>query len=148
MRLLRNSYQEDRGVATIELALIAPVLATLIIGVADVTTAFNRKVELEQAVQRAIERVMQTTAEFTVAENIKDEVNKAAGVPKANVTVNYFLSCNGVVKSAELDCTGTEAEVRYTIVSAFDTYTPVIPLAAIGFGGPITIRVETEMRTQ
>jgi Flp pilus assembly protein TadG len=148
MRFLRKISANDGGVATIELALIAPVLATLVVGVADVTTAFNRKVTLEQAVQRAVERVMQTTAEYTVADNIKEEVHRAAGVPKANVSVDYFLTCNGVVKSADLDCTGTEAEIRYTIVSAFDTYTPVIPLDAIGFGGPITLRVETEMRTQ
>jgi Flp pilus assembly protein TadG len=148
IRFLQRISRDEGGIATIELALVAPVFATLIIGVADVTTAFNRKVELEQGVQRAVERVMQTTAEYTVAENIKEEVHKSAGVPKSNVSVNYFLSCNGVVKSAELDCTDTEAEVRYTIVSAFATYTPVIPLDAIGFGGPITLRVETEMRTQ
>ena len=62
MRRLVKLAREDRGAAVIELALIAPVLALLIIGVTDISIAYGRKLELEQAVQRSIEKVMQTTA--------------------------------------------------------------------------------------
>lgn len=148
IRRLRSLLCNRRGTATIELALIGPVLATMLVGVVDITTAFNRKLELEQGVQRAIERVMQTTTEFTVEDNIKAEVASATGISTENVTVVYFLSCDGTSMSASLNCGATQAEVRYTIVSAVDTFTPMLPLAAIGFGGPLTLSVETEMRTQ
>ena len=53
MRRLVKLAREDRGAAVIELALIAPVLALLIIGVTDISIAYGRKLELEQAVQRS-----------------------------------------------------------------------------------------------
>ena len=64
-RLFRKLARSTTGAATIELALVMPILTTMLIGVVDVTTAFNRKLELEQAVQRSIERVRQTTTDET-----------------------------------------------------------------------------------
>ena len=53
-RLFTKLARSTRGAATIELALVMPILTTMLIGVVDITTAFNRKLELEQAVQRSI----------------------------------------------------------------------------------------------
>lgn len=145
---LANILRDQRGVAVIELALIAPVLATLIVGVVDVTTAFNRKLELEQGVQRAIERVMQTTVEETVENNIKQEVAAATGIPQSNVIVTYTLTCNGIAKLYDDDCTSGQAEVRYLSVRASDTFTPMFPIASIGFGSDMILTAETGMRTQ
>lgn len=140
--------RDQRGVAAIELALIAPVLATLIVGVVDVTTAFNRKLELEQGVQRAIERVMQTTIEDTVENNIKQEVAAATGISQDKVIVTYSLTCNGTIKAYDDDCTSGQAEVRYLSVRASDTFNPMFLVPSIGFGGPMTLTAETGMRTQ
>ena len=73
MRRLRKLGCDSAGTAVIELALIAPVLALMIVGIADVSIAYGRRLELEQAVQRSIEKVMQTTGDTTVAGTIKKE---------------------------------------------------------------------------
>jgi Flp pilus assembly protein TadG len=152
IRHLRKLGRDERGAAVIELAFIAPVLATLIIGVTDVSIAYGRRLELEQAVQRSIEKVMQTTGDTTVAGTIKKEAvcqingtnadgTCAAGrLTEAEVTVTYRLECvaGGVVaqtkQTADSDtfdgytCDPGQSEARYIIANAVDTYTPMFKI--------------------
>ena len=146
--LIKTLARSERGTATIELALISPMLATMLIGVVDMTTAFNRKLEMEQAVQRSIERVMQTTTTQTVEQNIKDEAAEAAGIDPSDVTVTYTLTCNGVVTSYSNDCISGQTEVRYVNVSATTTFVPMFPLSRLGLTqDEFVITVETGIRT-
>lgn len=137
MQLLRDKA----GTATIELALAAPVLATMVIGVSDISIAYGKKLELEQAAQRAMEKVMQTTGEDTPANTIKKEAvcqyngtdpdssGVCAGeISDTNVTVTYSLKCNGTVTAYTSDCTVGQTEVRYITVSVTDNYTPMFNL--------------------
>jgi Flp pilus assembly pilin Flp len=120
---------DKRGVATIELALFAPVLATMIIGVVDMSNAFSRKLACEQAAQRAIEKVMQTTGEETPAQTIIDEASDQANVPEENVTVSYRLECDQVhVEDYDAKCADGEIEARYIEVEVKDVYEPMFPL--------------------
>ena len=147
-RFIKKLARSKRGAATVELALISPILATLLIGVVDVTTAFNRKLELEQAVQRSIERVMQTTTDETVEANIKNEAATAAGIDEDDVIVTYTLTCNGTETDYDTDCASGEAEVRYVNVSVTTTFTPMFPLAHLGMTSDhFTIHAETGIRT-
>ena len=152
MRCIRNLAREERGAAVIELALIAPVLATLIIGVTDVSIAYGRRLELEQAVQRSIEKVMQTTGDTTVAGTIKKEAvcqingtnadgTCAAGrLTEGEVTVTYRLECvaGGAVVTTQstgdadtfdaFTCAPGQSEARYIMATAVDTYTPMFSI--------------------
>src|SRR2546423_9329323 len=71
---IKTLATSDRGAAVIELALIAPILGLMVIGIVDLSNAFSRKLALEQGAQRAIERIMQTTADDTVEGTLKTEV--------------------------------------------------------------------------
>jgi len=153
MRRFLKLAREDRGTAVIELALIAPVLALLIIGVTDVSVAYGRRLELEQAVQRSIEKVMQTTGDTTVAGTIQKEAvcqingtnpdgTCASGrLSTADVTVTYRLECTttaGALTSQEEDnaddfdllscANATDKEARYILATAVDTYTPMFKI--------------------
>jgi Flp pilus assembly protein TadG len=131
--------RDQRGTAIIELALAAPVLAILTIGVTDISIAYGKKLQLEQAAQRAIEKVAQTTGENTVTDTIKSEAVcqyngmngsscKTAPITSDNVSVTFKLTCNGVDTTWTLDCAGGETEVRYITTTVTDTYTPIFPL--------------------
>lgn len=140
IRRLHQLARDNRGAAIIELALAAPVLAIMVIGVADVSTAFGKKLELEQAAQRAIEKVAQTTGEATPEDTIKKEAVcqfngtnangtcKTAPLTTANVTVTYSLTCDGVVTAYTSDCTGTQVEIRYITASLAYNYAPTFDL--------------------
>ncbi len=62
MMSITRLAQDDRGASIIELALVAPILASLLIGMVDLSRAYSHKLLLEQAAQRSIEKVQQYQA--------------------------------------------------------------------------------------
>lgn len=154
MRGYSNSLASDnRGAAIIELALLAPVIALMVIGIADMSNAFSRKLALEQGAQRAIEKIMQTTGDQKVEDTLGSEVVcqvnglntdgtcKTSPITTANVAVTYRLECTGsgggvTVQSNTnsdtfdaLTCPSTsDVESRYIQVAVNDKYTPMFPI--------------------
>jgi len=128
--------RDDRGASIIELALVAPVLASLLIGMVDLSRAYSYKLKLEQAAQRAIEKVMQTTGNGTSEEIIIAEAANQAEVPIENVTVAYRLECNGTVESdPNGECTGTAKTSKWVTVNVTDKYKPLFALNKFKFSG-------------
>jgi Flp pilus assembly protein TadG len=137
IRRLKHFARNERGTSTIELAIVAPVLALIVAGVSDIAIAYGRSLELEQAAQRAIEKVMQTTGADTAEATIKKEavcqINgansdgtcKSGRITTDNVTVTYSLTCNGATVAYSSDCTTGQTEVRYIQAKVSDTYKPV-----------------------
>jgi hypothetical protein len=146
---LRGIRANERGAVTIELALLSPILVTLIIGIVDLSNSFSRKLALEQGAHRAIEKVMQTTGMATVQDTLKAEaicqvngVNEdgscgASPITAANVSVSYRLECRTgeTINSSEvrtdadefdeLTCGSNEKEARYIEITITDAYEPM-----------------------
>ena len=170
-KLARN----ESGAAVIELALVAPVLGLLVIGIVDISNAFSRKLALEQGAQRAIERIMQTTADDTVENTLKTEVVcqvngtnsdgtcKTSPITTADVTVNYRQECTttgGVMTTQTTTdattfdgytCANTsDTEARYIEVVVNDKYSPMFPIhfSALNSDGTYHISATAGMRTE
>lgn len=130
IRVLRN----ERGAAVIELALVAPVLALGIIGIVDMSNAYTRKLGLEQGVQRAVEKIANTTenatVESTLANEVKCQVNgytttstTSGGVTTTTTTCNTSATQN-ITVTWRLDCTtgGSTRTGSTTDSSVYDTW--------------------------
>src|SRR5947207_1793635 len=155
MRLshVRALAGSDRGAAVIELALVAPVLGLLVIGIVDISNAFSHKLALEQGAQRAIERIEQTTANDTVENTLKAEVVcqvdgtnsggtcKSSPITTSDVTVTFKLECTdgsgNITTQSNTDPTtfdaytcaaGTKSQAKYLEVLVTDKYTPMFPI--------------------
>jgi Flp pilus assembly protein TadG len=141
MRRLLRLARDRKGAAVIELALAAPILATMVIGVVDISIAYGQKLELEQAAQRAIEKVAQTTGETTPEDTIQkeamcqyngtepDDLGICPGAVTADdVSVTYNLQCDGVVTAYSTDCAPGQSEIRYISTTVRDNYTPMFDL--------------------
>jgi len=163
IRLLRSLRRDNSGTALIEFAFVAPVLALLTVGVVDMSNAFGRKLMLEQAAQRSIEKIMQTTGEQTVENTIANEAVcqfngtnsngtcKTAPITTANVTVTHRLECDGVVTVNADDMCGTnETESRWIQVRVEDDYEPMFPLhfSGVSSDGKYHISAIAGMRTE
>jgi len=150
--------RDQRGAAVIELALVAPVFALMTIGIVDMSNAFSRKLALEQAAQRAIEKIMQTTETDTVEGTLTTEAVcqangtnadgtcKTSPLTAANVTITWRRECtdgSGTMTPApgspystsaafDLDTSACPAttvkEAEYIQVGLTDTYTPLFPI--------------------
>ena len=169
-------FASERGAAIIELALVAPFLALLMIGVVDMSNAYTRKLALEQGAQRAIEKIMQTTGDDSVEATLTSEavcqVNglnadgtcKASPITAADVTVTYRLDCTDAAgttaSQTSTDATafdaytcagGTVSEAKFISVHLTDKYTPIFPVHFSSFNtgdGTYHLAATAGMRTK
>ncbi|MGN6058291.1 MAG: TadE/TadG family type IV pilus assembly protein [Sphingomicrobium sp.] len=164
---------DQRGAAVIELAIIAPIFALMTIGVVDMSNAYSRKLALEQGAQRAIEKIMQTTANDTVENTLATEVvcqvngTDPSGncltspITTANVTVTFRLECNSggtITSQTTTDPTTFDAMTcasgtpsRYIQVGVTDKYTPMFPIHFAAYNtsdGTYHLSATAGMRTQ
>jgi len=158
---LKFLRRDDRGAVIIEFAFVAPILALITIGVVDMSNAFGKKLMLEQAAQRSIEKIMQTTGELTVEQTIAAEAVcqyngttsggtcKTAPITTDNVTVSHRLECNGVVTTND-DCGTNETESRWIQVTVRDAYEPMFPVhfGGVGEDGKYHFQAVAGMRTE
>lgn len=173
--IITQLLRDEEGAALIELGLVAVLLSTMAAGVIDLSSAYSRKLGLEQAAQRAIEKIMQTTGGDTVESTLKNEavcqVNgtnsdgtcKSAPITTANVTVTYRLICRtnaGVEQSNTtksdpiqfdaLTCpSASPVPNRFIEVAIADTFTGIFVHKFLsGDGKSIPINAAAGMRTQ
>lgn len=144
--------RDDRGTSIVELALVAPIIASLLIGMVDISRAYSHKLLLEQSAQRAIEKVQQYQATSSTYGTLQTEAAAAAGVPAANVTIDYWLECNGTRQTNyNSSCTPGQTYARWVTVVVTGTFTPMFrsryyPRA--NANGTFTLHGIAGMRTQ
>jgi Flp pilus assembly protein TadG len=145
--------QDEAGTATIELALLVPILAAMLIGLIDLSTAYSDKLKLEQVAHRAIEKVQQTG--FTVSKKaaLEAEAVAAAGTG-ATATLTYWLECNGTAMTGSSaytnGCSSGQSYARYVEIDVQKTYTPIIMsrFAGANANGTFTLHGEAGIRIQ
>jgi len=131
-RLFPNLARDERGASIIEMALLLPVLSTIVIGVVDLSRAYSQKLLLEQSAYRAIEKVQQYQATESTYDTLKNEVVSAANsagfsdVTATSVTVDYWLECNGVRQTNyDSTCSTLPATARFITVDVTHNFTPL-----------------------
>ena len=149
---LAKLRRNERGTSVVELALIAPFLASLLIGMVDLSRAYSAKLQLEQAAQRAIEKVMQYQTQSSTYSTLYSEAASAAGVTAADVTVDFWLECNGARQTTyETNCTAGQTYARYVTVSINKKFTPLFGTSLFpgsNADGTFTLTGEAGLRTQ
>ena len=166
MRILRRPVRlpllrDSRGVSVIEFGLLAPILAFVIMGIIDVAQAYSRKMAIEQAVDRALEKaavgVVQTDYTF-----LKTEVKNALpDLATTGITVTTWMQCDTTTKSNFQDACGfrangsAEETSRYVKITVVDRWEPNFSYGIAGYhifttgsDGKIQIKVETSLRVQ
>ena len=130
MRRRHSLARHDRGAVAIELAVAAPVLAMMLIGLIDLSTSYSTKLRLEQIAQRTVEKVQATEFKPADAEDLEAEAQAAAeeaGFDGATANVNYWMECDGAVASSfTTPCTDGQVVARYMEMDIQHTFAPVI----------------------
>ena len=152
IRKLRTLVRDDRGTSLIEMALVAPLFATFLVGMVDLSRAYAFKLALEQSVQRSIEKVMQYQENTSTYSTIQSEAATAAGVPITAVAVDYWLECDGA-RQAEYDssCSSGQTYARFVTVSVEKDFTPTFGIRFFPGANPdgtFTVDAEAGIRTQ
>ena len=155
---LRNLVAEERGTALIEMALATPIFAVLLTGMVDISRAYSERLQLEQATQRAIEKVFNNQTQSTSYNTLKAEAVAAAQdagyttVTTSNVTIDYWLECNGA-RQANYDtsCTVGDIQARYLNVAIQKRFSPIFGtrfFPGANSDGTFNLKSDAGIRTQ
>ena len=146
--------RDTAGSVTIELALLAPILGTMLIGMVDLSTAFSNKLRLEQIAQRTIEKVQQNG--FTVGQKLtlETEAETAAGTGSV-ATLKFWLECDGVRQTGAAAYTtgcpdADDVFGRFVQLAIVKSHTPIIAakFSQSNTNGTITVRGTAGIRIQ
>lgn len=157
IRLLRLG-RDERGASLIEMALVAPVFATFLVGMVDLGRAYSFRLGLEQVVHRSIEKVMQYQENTSTYSTIQNETVAAANdagysdVGTSDVTIDYWLECDGARQGDyDTSCSSGQVYARFVTVSVQSDFTPLFGgrfFPGANANGTFTIETEAGMRTQ
>lgn len=162
LRTLSRLRTDRRGAAVIELALAAPVMAAVIIGMTDMARAYSLKLVVEQAAQRTIEQIEQqksvASSYNTAITTEATSAMTAAGYSTGNtITPDSWLECssNGTTWTRQTSFTGAcaanETTTRYASVTISRKYTPLFPSRVwpnANSDGTLTVNGYSEVRVQ
>jgi Flp pilus assembly protein TadG len=154
----KSLLRDNRGAAIIEMALLLPVMATVVIGVADISRAYSQKLLLEQAAYRSIEKVQQYQSTESTYNTLQNDVVSAAtsagftDVTTSNVTIDYWLECNGVRQSSyDTVCSSGQTYARWISVDVTHNFTPMFASSkwpGSNSDGSYTLHGRAALRTQ
>lgn len=158
LRRFKSLARDERGASLIEMALVTPILSALIIGMVDLSRAYAAKLSLEQAAYRAIEKVQQYNTTSSTYSTLKSEAAAAAnasgfsGVTDSDVTIDFWLECNGTRKSDyNTVCSGSETYARWITVDIQATFNPLFASRkwpGANSDGTFTLHGRAGLRTQ
>lgn len=158
IRKLRHLSADERGTALIEMALATPLLAACLMGMVDLSRAYSERLQLEQASQRAIEKVFNNQTQSTSYNTLKSEAVSAAqdagytSVTASDVTIDYWLECNGVRQTDyDTNCTDGQVYSRYINVAIQKKFTPFFGtkyFPGANTDGTFTLKADAGIRTQ
>ena len=150
--------QDERGASIIEMAMAVPVLASLLIGMVDISRAYSAKLQLEQAANRAVEKVQQYQASASTYDTLKAEAGTAAraagftSVADNDVVIDFWLECNGTRQSDyNTTCTSGQTYARWVTVDIPGTFTPMFSSRrwpGANSNGTFTLHGRAGLRTQ
>lgn len=130
----------ERGTSFVELAIAAPVLAIMIVGISDLGYGFSKRYFLQQAANRTMELARQGTsgADYT---HLIPEAAAAANVPETNVTLTQWLECSGTTKAFNSSCDPGQTVARFVRVNIWSSFKPMFPT-----GGYLNVQSDGTVR--
>lgn len=129
------AVRDERGVASIEFALVVPVLVLLFAGLADFALAFYQKSLLAESVSEGTGYAV-LAGPSVPASAIQGIVRQRLGLPARDVTVTgpacYCTSLSGATFASPVACNASCPSGRalgtYLTITAKYTYTGMFPL--------------------
>ena len=150
--------RDERGASIIEMAMVMPVLASLLIGMVDISRAYSAKLQLEQAANRAIEKVQQYQASESTYDTLKTEAGSAAraagfsNVADNDVVIDFWLECDGTRQiNYDTTCSSGQTYARWVTVDIPGTFTPMFSSRrwpGANTDGTFTLHGRAGLRTQ
>ncbi|MGA0599616.1 TadE/TadG family type IV pilus assembly protein [Caulobacter sp. KR2-114] len=135
--VLRRFARDHGGAAAVEMALVSPLLAGLLVGIANYAPELDQAHKMRDAVQSAATYVMTGGSDPTAIRTVATTAWTGYGSGDT-VSVSQWCSCAGVAGSCTTLCADSSVPQGYTTISASMTY--VGPLGSQPITATQTVR--------
>jgi Flp pilus assembly pilin Flp len=142
---MRNLFlflkRDQRGAVLVEMAMITPVLATMMVGAFDVSRAVARQTELQEVAAEFSAVAMATTLTQDSLQSLREIAAQSAGIETDKVAIQANTRCGTDPEFLEAgeDCNDDEEEADFLTISIEDQYVPI--WTQFGIGGAIDLSV-------
>jgi Flp pilus assembly protein TadG len=151
LRMLRRWRRDEGGTSVVELALLSPILLITLGGTVDCARLISAKLRLQQAAERTAEMASAGGIASAAFGSLQSEAAAAAKVSASNVSVSYWLECDGTKQSAfDGTCADGQQVARFTSITIAGSYVPtfawlfrpVTTNGAVALSGSASVRVQ------
>jgi Flp pilus assembly protein TadG len=150
---------DERGASIIELAMTAPFMAAIVVGMTDLARGYSMKLEVEQAAQRTIEKVQQqksvATSYNSTLQAEATAAMTAAGYSSGNTyDPQSWLECGATTTHLAFNnscATVTDLPARYVSIRITRNFVPFFSMRLwpeANSDGSITLSAYAETRVQ
>ncbi|WP_226700750.1 TadE/TadG family type IV pilus assembly protein [Qipengyuania gaetbuli] len=131
--LIARTIRSTAGNATIEIALVMPIVLMMALGGIDFAMGYRHKIEMQQTAQLGAEYVMGTMENVPTAVQVRQAIADATGMPMGNITVDKWIECDGARQAigAPLCVTPGAVQTDFMTITVRDTYTPMLNIDGI-----------------
>ena len=151
---LSSLARDTAGAVTVELALVSPILAAMLIGLVDLSTTYSDKLRLEQVAQRTIEKVQATSFTASMETALETEAETAAGTG-SDADLTYWMECTNsggttTTVAWTATCGSGDIYARYVNLDIQKDITPIVlaKFAKSNTNGTITVHGIAGIRVQ
>ena len=149
MRKSRYVRADQKGTATIELAIATPVLLMFALGGIDLALGYVHKLEVQQYAQIGADYVMSEMETVPTDVEIKARVHEGSGVPLGDITVERWIECDGEKNSLPACINAGFDYTQYLSIEVDQDYEPILDIEGYAdfvdtftATGSVTLQVE------
>lgn len=115
---IRKLTRDCSGIGFVELALAAPLLALLFLGMVDLSSVVSNRIDLEQAAQRTTDFALAKRPTNGNATYLVNEAATASGAATGDIDVQLILECDGNRQASfTSSCLAGEVQKRFVSVA-------------------------------
>jgi Flp pilus assembly protein TadG len=149
IRTWQRLRRDERGVAFVEFAFLAPILAVFVLAISDLSRGIAQQMAMQSAVNRSLElllvRAPTASATDTAIDysTIRQEAATAAGVTLAQTTMSQYLMCDGTRAAAyDSTCTTGQDTARYVSITVNKNFVGNLYTGTIALSATASMRVQ------
>ena len=149
MRKSKDLRADQKGTATIELAIATPMLLMFAFGGIDLALGYVHKLEVQQYAQIGADYVMSEMETLPTNVKIKARVHEGSGVPLGDITVARWIECDGKKNSLPACINAGFDYSQYLSIEVDQDYEPILDIKGYAdfvdtftATGSVTLQVE------
>lgn len=132
-KALRRFLANVAGNATVELAMVMPIVLMMALGGIDFALAYTHKVRVQQYAQLGAEYVMGSMEDVPSGIFVAQTISDATSLPLGSINVTEWIECDGTEQPIGVPlCVNPSAvETKYMQIDVEEDYTPILNIEGV-----------------